>query len=455
VHSLTLRFFLAFWLIIVALTALAGLAGYNYAERMREALENFEIEETALAASDALETDGRRGLERWLARLPVSSPVEVFVVDAGGSELLDRRIPRWAERLIHRFDDRRHDWQKRRRDTPNLLPARPLTRLRAPDGQVFTLFVSPKRHPVQEWMGVRAGPAFLVIAVLLSAGVSFVLARAISKPVRAMRAATVAIADGRLETRVAPATQRRKDEIGLLAQDLDRMAARLEAAARRQRELTRNVSHELRSPLARLRVALELARRQAGDLPEFGRIDEETERLDTLIGQLLSYARLDTGDNPVHELVDIAELLERLVDDANYECRSSGLDGVGVRLLTNDPGWVSASPAALSSAFENVLRNAIHHSPRNRSVDVQAAQEGEQVVVTVTDRGTGVADGDLEAIFEPFFRSGDAMSQDAPGSGLGLAIAARAVQTHGGTIRARNLEPGFVVEIRLPAAARG
>jgi len=451
-RSLTLRIFLSFWLIILLLTGLAALAGYAYSERLREALDNFETRDTVLAASDALEQGGPEALRQWLRELPDSLPMDVYVVDRAGRDLLERPVPEWARRMMRRHGGRRGTWRSRQGEPSNLRAARPLTRLRGPDGKIFTLFVSPKRHPFQEWLGARAGPLFLLIALLISGAVSWVLARAISKPVRAFRDATVAIAAGRLDTRLPKNMHRRRDEIGMLAHDIDAMTATLQHSANRQLELTRNVSHELRSPLARLRVALELARREAGDLSEFRRIDQETERLDALIGQLLRYSQLEGDEHATTETLVVGELLSQIVDDANFECGSSGLEGVSVSLQCEEELPVRANRTALASAFENVLRNAIYHSPSHSTVTVTASRQERHAIVQVCDAGSGVADDQLDRLFEPFYRSPDALASGRSGTGLGLAIAARAVKTVNGHIAASNTERGFVIEIRLPLA---
>lgn len=446
--SLTLRFFLAFWLIILVLAGLAAGAGYAYSERMREALENFEIGDTVLAASNELEAGGRERLITWLRQQPGDSPVEIFIVDEDGAELLGREIPRWARRMMRRFKHSRRHWGEQRDERPNLRPARPLTRLRGPAGDTYTLFSEPQRPSLERWLG--AGPAFLVVALLLSAGVSLLLARAISRPVRSFREATVAIANGKLDTRVSDSMRSRRDEIGNLARDLDAMAAKLERAAIRQTELMQNVSHELRSPLARLRVALELARRDAGDRSEFARIEDESMRLDELIGQLLSYSRMQDGAGLRLAAIELDPLLDQVIDDANFECRSSGLDAVSVALDSTTGLEVVGSAPSLASAFENVLRNAIHHSPAGGRVSVSAARAGEVAEIRIRDEGPGVDAASLEKIFEPFYRSADAMASGRSGAGLGLAIAARAVESSGGSISAANLDGGFEITIRLP-----
>ena len=449
-HNLTIRIFLSFWLILGLLVAFAAIAGYAYSERLREAFENFEVDDSAVAASAALDSGGREGLERWLRDLPVTSPADVFIVDDEGKELLGRQLPERATRMLRRFRWHDHDRRPRRRGPANLRPPSALPQLVAADGTTFSLIVRPKQNPWRAWISARAGPAFLLIAVLLSAAVSYVLARAITTPVRRFREATVAIADGKLDTRVATSMSNRRDDIGLLAHDLDAMASSLQQAAERQTELTRNISHELRSPLARLRVALELARREAGDLPEFGRMDRETESLDALIGQILEFSRMHVQIDEQPQRVDIDELLQGAVENAEFECRST--DGVSIEYQSPGSRIVDGYPGALNSAFENIMRNAIRHSPPGGKIAVSVDESASgQLQIAISDDGSGVSSGHLERVFEPFFRG----SADEPstGTGLGLAIARRAVEKNGGKIAASNRdEGGLTVTVQLPAS---
>lgn len=453
-RSLTVRIFLSFWSIIIVLIGLAAIAGYAYSERLREASENFEMGDTALAASAALESGGDVGLREWLRNRPLAAPLDVFIVNPAGRDLLGRDLPRRVQRMLRRFDSRRPAGRPRHGRPPNLRPPTPLPQLVGPDGALYTLIVSPKPDPWGAWISERAGPAFLIVALLVSAGVSYALAYAIARPVRTFREATVAIAEGKLDTRVAAAMRNRRDEIGMLAHDLDSMASRLEEAAKQQSELTRNVSHELRSPLARLRVALELARRQAGDLPEFERIDRESERLDELIGQILSYSRLQAKRDDPPQPIDAGDLLRDAVDNANYECRSAGADGVVVELFADGSYPVRGYEGALASAFENVIRNAIRHSPKGGMVAARVARDAGHVRIEIEDQGSGVAEQALADIFEPFYRAPEATAGGLPGTGLGLAIARRAICGHRGSIRARNSSSGgLVIEITLPLEA--
>jgi two-component system OmpR family sensor kinase len=303
----------------------------------------------------------------------------------------------------------------------------------------------PPQKGFARWLAERGGATLVLIALLVSAAMSYLLARSISRPIRRFRESANAIADGDLDSRVVASVGGRRDEIGLLAEDFDRMAAGLQRAWRRQSELTANVSHELRSPLARLRVALELARRKTGELAELDRIDAETERLDALIGQLLEFSRLDTAPDEEPVEVDLDELLRAVVDDVAFEFG----DSCHIEVDTRAAATTKAYSDALRGAIENVLRNAAQHSPAGGAVQVTLYADDANAVVTISDSGGGVVDRELERVFEPFYRAGRNRTSNS-GSGLGLAIAARAVDLNGGTISARNEGDGLSVEIRLP-----
>ena len=452
-RSLLLRIFVSFWSIIVVTIIAAGTLGYFYAERVRATMQSFEVSDAMLEASASLRERGREGLTEWLRSLPGVTASLVYVLDDRGQDLLGRRLPPPVAIAIRRFGGPQFHRSPAHRDAGNLRPARPFTQLVGPDNHVYTLFVLPPQGAVGRWMSERGGVGLALIALLVSAIVSYLLARAISQPIRRFRETANAIAGGNLDTRVSDRVGRRRDEIGLLAQDFDRMTGELQRAWRRQTELTRNVSHELRSPLARLRVALELARRKTGDLAEFDRIDAETERLDELIGQIIEYSRLDSGPSEDRSRIDLEELLRSVVEDVRFEFGRTGGD-VGIEFQADSGGIVDGYSNALRSGAENVLRNAVQHNREGGMVHVQLGAEGSQVVVTVEDQGGGVAEHELESIFEPFYRSKAKKAGGSHrGSGLGLAIASRAITLNDGALTARNAAHGLCVEIRLPSAA--
>ncbi|MCH6549012.1 MAG: hypothetical protein IH812_04195 [Proteobacteria bacterium] len=228
------------------------------------------------------------------------------------------------------------------------------------------------------------------------------------------------------------------------------MADKLARAAAQQTELSQNISHELRSPLARMRVALELAKRKAGDLSEFDRINAEAERLDKLIGQILHYTRLDSNPQKEPVQINVGDLIREVVDNVNYECKSDGIDGVSVEASFDASPTMHGYPDALISAVENILRNAVRHSPPNGAVNIRLSQEGATAKIEILDQGKGVDDADLPRLFEPFYRTKEAPDT---GTGLGLAIAARAIRLNGGEVTAENSdEGGLRVLIKLPVS---
>jgi two-component system sensor histidine kinase CpxA len=246
----------------------------------------------------------------------------------------------------------------------------------------------------------------------------------------------------------------RRDEIADLACDFDHMAERLQGLIGSQKQLLSDVSHELRSPLARLQVALGLARQREQDQPntELDRIEREAERLNELIGQLLSLTRLEFGTVLSHsEPVDLADLLTEIAESTDFEARALNRR---VHMVNSVPAIVEANETLLRSALENVVRNAAKYTDVNTSVDISLQPDKAHagwLLVQVRDHGPGVPEDMLTKLFEPFVRVGDARDRDSGGYGLGLAIAKRAIRLHGGEIFAGN-EPdgGLNVRIRLP-----
>jgi two-component system sensor histidine kinase CpxA len=291
--------------------------------------------------------------------------------------------------------------------------------------------------------------------VLIVGALSFWLARYLTGPVAALRSATLDLSEGELSTRVGGSVARRRDEIGGLARDFDHMAERLEALVGSQRRLLRDVSHELRSPLARLEVALELTRNSAGEgaEPHLDRIGREAERLNDLIEKLLTLERLESpSPGPDQESVDIPSLLGEIADDASFEARTRGCE---VSLTTGPECSVNGAPELLRSAVENVVRNAIAYTGENTAVEISHSVEdgGRWVEIVVRDHGPGIPEEDLSNVFEPFHRVADARDRRSGGSGLGLAITDRALRLHGGSVAARNHpDGGLEITITLPTA---
>ena len=246
-----------------------------------------------------------------------------------------------------------------------------------------------------------------VVALLLSGLVCWGLVRYLTAPLIALRGATQQLAAGDLAARTGANKSRRQDEVADLGRDFDVMAARIENLVEGQRQLLGDISHELRSPLARLRMAGALGRRQiengaAGDefMPAFERITRETARLDLLIGQLLDLTRLENGGRGEREPVAVAALIEEIVADAQFEASACNKR---VEITRADAFSMNGERELLRSAIENVVRNALRHTPENERVEIALTASDVGALVRVRDHGTGVPDETLERIFEPFF----------------------------------------------------
>ncbi len=302
-----------------------------------------------------------------------------------------------------------------------------------------------------EWWGF--GGLRLVIAALLSALACWLLTRHFTNPIRQLQLATTRLATGDLAARVGPDLGGRRDELGQLGEDFDRMAKRLQDLMDAQGRLLRDLSHELRTPLARVEVALEIARRlgDANAQQHYDRIAAEVERLEELIGQILTLSRLEADTQGVRAApVDLVDLVEAIVDDARFEA-SQGGPPIAVCAPPHCP--MEADGRLLHSAIENVLRNALGYAPGTVPVEVTLAPKPKagQVTLTIRDWGPGVPEADLPRLFAAFYRVGEARDRQSGGHGLGLAIARRVVDHHGGTIAAHNAPGGgLCVVFTLP-----
>ena len=283
----------------------------------------------------------------------------------------------------------------------------------------------------------------LLASLLSAAGIAWYVAR----PIRQLEAAFAAASEGDLTVRIGDSLGSRKDELADLGHAFDRMSDRLQHLIESQKRLLHDVSHELRSPLARLHAAIGLARQQPERFEEtMTRLEREGERMNQLVGELLTLARIDAGETGSTEEIDLGELLDDLVEDARFEAHAKGL---AVELAAGCPLRVRANPALLHRAIENIVRNALRLSPPGSTIRIEtSALDGGRCRIAILDRGPGVPDDQLEEIFTPFRRSNECGS----GYGLGLAIARRIAVTAGGTIGAANRpQGGLCVTLELPA----
>jgi len=308
----------------------------------------------------------------------------------------------------------------------------------------------PSRHLIKGVMHGFLGWQLLIL-LAVTAVVCYILARSLTAPIGCLRQATRRFADGDLSIRIGNQVKG-KNELSGLAHDFDEMAGKIEALVDSQKHLLRDISHELRSPLARLGIALELARPQGnpeGQNKALARIELEAERMNIMIGQLLNLTRLESGarDLPFQRF-NLCALLENLVADANFEAETRQC-----KVVYNAPETAVyfGSHDLLAQALENVIRNAVKYTADGSVVSVDLSVNTKKLKIQVADRGSGVPDEALTKLFEPFYRVADARDRQSGGTGIGLAIAERAVKLHGGTISASNhSNGGLLVEIDLP-----
>jgi len=452
--SLFLRIFLWIWLAMVVLGVLLVVTSPFFTQsrprvdRWQQGAETWALERVDRAAQAIAESgiEGYRPRGRGHGR----RGSEIYIFDADGQEIHQQDVPEPVADLARRVAESGSGGAVRRGGMH--MVARPVI---DPKGGLLvivgTLHKPPR--PVDLLEPKALGWRLTLLAMVVGA-LSLSLARYLSAPVGALRRATLRLRDGDLSARVGDPVDRRRDEIGELARDFDAMAGRLENLVGSQRRLLRDVSHELRSPLARLTVALQLARDRDGAqaAAALDRIERETGRLDDLIGQLLLLERLEARA-PDTEAVefDLSALLDEVVGDASFEASSTR------RTVEFEAGFscrVQGYPALIRSALDNVIRNAVRHTDEETAVEVFLDCNEERSKITIRDHGPGVPEGNLETLFEAFSRVTDARERSSGGAGLGLAIARRAIEVHNGSVIAQNHpDGGLEVSIHLPSGA--
>lgn len=450
--SLFLRIFLSFWIAQALFVVLAILVTVAFRPRAStwEALRATALNDSV----NAYEEGGQPQLKAYFDNLDATQHVRGWLFDEHEVELSGRPAPDWAIRLASGGHRNPRDGF--------MFPAPPAQRdSRASfDGKhTYTVVLGQPPGP-RVFIGPRGVPfTGLIIGVITSGLVCYFLSWYLTKPIVRLRTAARQLAAGDLTVRTGVRTGSRRDEVAGLMRDFDAMAERLETLLKAQSRLLNDISHELRSPLARLNVALGLARQRAGveSADMLDRIELEASRLNELIGRILTLARLEDGEQLVSQTpVPLGELVASVTEDAEFEAQARHCH---VKASIADGDWrVRGNASLLHSAIENVVRNAIRYTQEGSSVDIELAAEerpgAREAVLRVSDSGPGVPSDALDKLFEPFYRLDEARGRQTGGVGLGLAITERAVRFHGGKVQASNrLGGGLTVEIRLPLVA--
>jgi len=408
----------------------------------------------AQTAGQIYDNEGEAGLKQFLQRIHDAETVsEVDLIDQDGHMWLGdgSTATNYSDLVKRAFASNAVELDTTQPTTA--LAARPIT---FANGKSYALVLRWDRPRPVALFG-ESQLRYLRLAGLLITAllVCYALARYLSSPIGKLREATQQLAEGNLKTRVADRIGRRHDELAKLAQDFDLMAERIESLLTSQQRLLRDISHELRSPLARMNVALGIGKQKAS--PEVGqqfeRIESEADRLNVMIGRLLTLSKLESGALDYEKKpVDLVEIVASVVDDADFEARSLGKK---VSMKGDGSCIVDGNEPLLRSAVENVLRNAVRYTKEGSTVDVEVEHTGEKVRVSIEDHGGGVPEDELKNLFKAFYRVGEARERSTGGIGLGLAIADRAIAAHDGTISAANTKDGLRVEIDLRCPTNG
>jgi two-component system sensor histidine kinase CpxA len=443
--SIFIKVFLGFWLITITVLASWSVANH-YFDLMPNAGQRpgerpGPPPQFMLRLNYNLQNAAREELPGLVEAASQQQDVEIYLLNRQGEEILGRTIPATVARLAkQRQGPRRHKVIRHqgshfavqsiyRQDEG---PLKAVIQWRPPRAFMAALGSSPL---------LRLG-----LAVLISGALCYLLSRLVTRRLRELRGVSRRLSEGELDTRIA-VRERGGDETDELARDFNRMAEQLQLRIESGKQLLTDVSHELRSPLARLRIALALAQDQPERCAEHLQIIErETARLDELIGQLLS-SQLENIVLDRH--IDLQALLQDIARDADFE---AGALNKRVEFSSRvDQALVASAEDLLRKCFDNIVRNAVKHTPQDTAVSIELLKTGDVYTVIVEDRGAGVPETDLTRIFEPFYRVDDARTRRDGGHGLGLSIARRAIMQHGGTIAASNNSPGLRVVVNLPA----
>lgn len=427
-----------FWKLFISLSLTliligAGIGGAVYFHDQRQQNEegiqrDRRAEFVVGLTANALRHGGVTGARELLVEWPGQRAPGVLIVDAAGQDALGRPVSHVA--LAKAFKALEQSRGKRS-----------VKEVTAPDGSRYLLFLpadsasaGPPRMPPPSVQ--------ILIALLASLLFSAIFATYLTRPIRHLRKVSTRLAEGDLDARVTPFIGSRNDELSDLGKDFDFMATRVQRVLNAQRQLLHDVSHELRSPVARMRLAVGIAQQQPDKVAmALGRIERETERLDELLGQILTLARLESGlGNDSKEKLSINDLLEEIIQDVGFEAQANGRT---IEYHADIKAEIDGQRELLRRAFENIIRNAIKYTADGSAVEIRLTSESHKPTILIRDHGPGIPDEELGKVFQPFYRLPSEQDRSQPsGYGLGLAIAQRALSNHAGTLKLSNAAGG-------------
>ncbi len=445
------KIFFSIWMtMVLVIGATAFMSDYFLKQRLIPLRNSAFLSAYATAAVMSYEAEGMTGLKFWLDELYQNTGIQAFLITEEGTSITQDSMTDQMQEVRAQLSTNFLPNTSFREN--NILVSKSVS---AENGSRYRLLADvpdPESYLAGEplsllWMRI-------LLAIGMTGLICYVLSRYLAAPILKLKSATRRFGAGELGVRVSKKMGRRWDEIGELGLVFDRMAEQIEALVEGQKRLLQDVSHELRTPLARLQVALELARRRTQGLAkaELDRIELESQRLNALIGEIISLVRLDSMEIDLNAAIDMTALIQDVIEDTNYEFKPFKKS---VHLEASESFWIKGNETLLRRAFENIIRNALRYTKPETLVEVSLQKVNRtknQLIIRIADQGKGVPEAELEHLFKPFYRVESSRKDDAGGGyGLGLAIVKKAIHLHHGKVSASNRQSGgLMVEVILP-----
>jgi len=453
-RSLYWKIFVSFWLATILIIFTTAWVTSQIAKKSSQpAREEMFMDSYANAAVATYESGQQAALLKWLNQIGLSRHMSIYLLSSTGEIIGTQKPPanvkKVAENLLK--DQLAEGIFK----SGKLIVSHEILSTSGKFYRLAAVSEKPISYFVEiPWAGLTIR---LALATFISGLICYLLSIYLTQPLRSLGQAAKSIATGKLNTRVGHFRGHNKDEIAELSNEFDRMAEQLETLVHSKERLLQDISHELRSPITRLNIAIELGRNKTKNLAEneFNRMEIESSRLNTLIGEILDFARLDKSTTELHLVkTNLPYLIHDIINDANYEF---GKEANRLSAGTIQPCKVLIDKRLIHRAIENIVRNALNYSSADENVIISLTHDDEMknIYIDIQDRGPGVPDDQLEKIFNPFYRVDSSRAKKTGGYGLGLAIASRAIQLHHGTITAQNVKTGgLLVHIAIPIAPK-
>jgi two-component system sensor histidine kinase CpxA len=449
-RSLYWKIFVSFWLATILIIISTAWVTSEIAQQSSiPAREQVFMDSYANAAVATFESGRHQALKQWLRQTGSSKKIVLYLLCNNG-EIISNQTPPDAIKQITAdlVNEQLNDGLLK---FGNLIVSHEILSTSGHAYRLAALSEKPLSHfVIISWAGLTIR---LTIAIVISGLICYLLSRYLTYPLRLLGIAAKSIATGKLNTRVGSFKGHRRDEIAELSYEFDRMAEQLETLVDSKERLLQDISHELRSPLARLQIAIELGRSKTHPQAhvEFARMEEECLRLNTLIGEILQFARLDKSVNELNKtMVDLVRLIEHIINDALFEFNKSSKPLFYHSSLSY---YILCDERLIHRALENIIRNALKYSPLSKPIIINLGdtENKDHIIIDINDNGLGVPTEQLGKIFNPFYRVDPSREKKTGGYGLGLSIAQKAIQLHNGDIIASNRKTGGLhVQIRLP-----